>query len=135
MIDLVLNADRQHAVGIEVQLLSLKVECLNMDLSLASGLSRQARKRQTALMAGRPPMAIDDHWVHEVHQRHLAALLFYLDSDEADVSRDLGSSEADAVREVHRLGHRVAERDEITVYIGDLDAPLLKDSVWVDDER
>ena len=108
MVHLVLDADRQHAVGIEGLQLPLGIQRAHAHGGGALHAVVDAGHRQAPLVAAHALGAgLDDLGIDE-HQR-AAAVLRHVDDDQALVHVDLRRRQADAVGLVHGFEHVVHE--------------------------
>jgi hypothetical protein len=105
VIQLVLDAYREEAVGLELERLAVTVERAHGDTLGALHLVEDARHRQAAFLAFLGARRCDDLGIDEHAQRVVG--LGDVDDDHALVDVDLGGGQPDAGRGVHRRGHVV----------------------------
>jgi hypothetical protein len=110
VIHLVLQADRQQPLGLDLAHGAGLVEIARAHAAWARDLGVMLGQRQTALLEGHPFLRCpDDLRIGHAHRRALAVLLGHVEDDDAQGLADLRRRQPDPRGGVHRLEHVVHE--------------------------
>ena len=103
MVDFMLQADREQAVGMQFERLALPVKRAQGDLLCACHFLVNAGYRQTAFLAGFFTFPVEDFRVDE----YLQGILFFgkIDDQQPDMLIHLGGGQADSRGGIHGFGH------------------------------
>ena len=104
MVDLVLDAHGQQAIGIDGEGLAVEIQRRDGDGVGPLHLVVDAGDGQTAFLVGLQRVALSDDFGVDEHPQ-LVLLFGHVDDDDTFVHVDLRGRQPDAGRLVHRLGH------------------------------
>ena len=114
MIDLVLQAAREQAVGLDLELLAVEVHRANANLGRAFDVAVDVGNRQAAFFALVLPFGVNDFGIDDDER-----IVVDVDDGEPFGASDLRRGEADALRQVHRLEHVARQRPQLVGDFGD----------------